>query len=264
MRYWANGLGATASLFGTKQNFATTGKVWFVDSETGTDGSHGENEKYPVATLGQAVTNAADGDTVVLASTHDETISGSTLSISKRLNILGSGSSSGIPMPRIRCTPAQGVALLTGADGSVVSNVRFSTPGESDIVVYLNGVDGVVLDGCYFDVSDEGDSGGLLSLNGTSLVRVVRCSFVSAATEENPAVTGVSLAGTSHTLFDECVLDAGLYGWASGIAMTASDAQTALQLRDLTLLRGSDVSVHASSTGCFNVSSVSGQGRVIW
>lgn len=55
---------------------ATTGKYFFVDSSTGSDGNSGTDKDHPFATLAKAITNctASKGDVIVLMPGHAETV----------------------------------------------------------------------------------------------------------------------------------------------------------------------------------------------
>jgi hypothetical protein len=268
MKYWPNGLGATGSLIGDKEPFATSGDVWFVDSATGTDAAspRGLNEKMPLATLVQAVANAADGDTIVLAATHDETLL-ANLDIDKKLSVLGSGNSSGIPSAILRTSVSSAYGALSfssGSAGSLLSNVRIiAAAAQSGVQVYIGAEHNIVLDSLRFEVDQGHDYS--LKIAGVIGCLVQRCTFVSIMeTDPESAPRAVFLEGCEDILFVEPVFDAGAYGWYQGIAMYTNGPQHNVRMIDATLLRGSDVSMYAASTGAYNVSSSSGQGRVIW
>ena len=63
----------------------TTGKVWYVNSVIGSDGNTGTDPKLPLATVQQAITSArADkGDAIVVMAKHAETVTASSLNLSK-------------------------------------------------------------------------------------------------------------------------------------------------------------------------------------
>ena len=272
---WTKGLGATGSIYGTMQPLVTTGDVWFVDSASGTDDDspRGKNELYPLATLVQAVDNAVDGDIIVLASTHSETLSANGyLSLDKRVTILGQGQSAGVPCATLNLDYEGGVPLEFGASeavGCCVSNVRFTLGAslESSNCGISVVVGNILFDTCYFEVRRctmmryYGCAAGSLNVN---------CTFVNVTASPATPVEGghaIYMAGSSHVRMKRLTLDAGAVGWKNGIALDASTGgqQIDLRLEDLTLLRGSDVDVYPTSSGQYNISNESsGQGRVHW
>ena len=214
MKSWPNGLGATASLFGDRLNFHTTGDVWFVDSVTGTDAASpaGLNEKAPLATLEQAVTNAASGDLVVLASTHDEEIS-SKISVSgKYLEILGSGQSGGIPSPTLTCNVQNDYAIDFAGSVCLISNVKFvtSTGGSQPKCLRISARSNA--NDCYFEAAEGAAT--LLGVAGTGGI-IDGCTFICTATATAGA-NAMVLDGTIDLDIRECIFDAGAIGWLRG------------------------------------------------
>lgn len=265
MKVWPQGLGADGSELGTALELHTTGDVWFVDSETGTDGISplGRDEKYPLETLAQAVTNAAAGDIIVLASSHDETIT-EQLSIAKRLTIVGSGSSAGIPSATIRCGTTSEAAIEADADGIRIINVAFYV-GDTATGLSTNPISAAAyhLEDCYFELADGASSGATFAVvTGCS---AKRCTFKSARTEGGTGGVGLNIYTSVNTLVEDCVFDAGEFGWSGGSGLYAmSDEQSNLVLRNLSLLRGSDVLVNSGSTGYWYPGTTHSKGRVVW
>ena len=63
----------------------TTGKVWYVDSVTGSNGNVGEDPKLPLATVAQAYTSARanKGDKIVVMPNHAETVTATSINLNK-------------------------------------------------------------------------------------------------------------------------------------------------------------------------------------
>jgi len=265
---WPRGLDAPCSIWGTKQNWMTTGNVWFVDSVTGVDAvsPRGLDERRPLASLRQAHTNAVTGDTVVLAATHRESLAAQTyLQMTKRLTVLGSQQSSGIPCPIITLNRTINAALIIGtaeAEETIFSNVQFLSGNNiesTDVGISL--AIRTLFHQCYFQVK----TGKMISYGGCPGT-LQQCTFLSID-DSTPTGQAIVMSGTYGIRMDEVTFDAGENGWYLGRAVDAITLgqQDDLQMRDITLLRGSDIQVYPTSSGCYNVSAASHvQGRVLW
>src|SRR5687767_7336230 len=76
-----------------------SGNTWYVDSVTGSDAAspRGRDRARPLATLAQALTNAAAGDVIVFFSGHTQTLTAITTLSLAGLKLLGEGSGSSRP-----------------------------------------------------------------------------------------------------------------------------------------------------------------------
>lgn len=265
MNVWHNGLGATGSLYGTLQPLCCSGDVWFLDNGSANcaDGSSpaGKHEVAPLETLQQAVDNAVDGDIVVVASTHDETLS-AEVEIDKELIILGAGSADGVPSATFRCAVAQGNSIVLGSDfdGGCISNVRFVSAANSSSSVRATGAR-FLLDACYWDIA----AGAVVALDMAGVIGATldRCTFLNSS--EYQTNRAISAVGCSNLKLPDLVLDAGTAGWSGGYAAVfGGGGQTGIWMPRLVLLRGSDVIVSGvGNRFMYSLSdSSSGQGRV--
>jgi hypothetical protein len=270
MKVWQSGLGATGSLFGGNYPLylGAASDVIYVDSVLGDDANAGTDEKAPKATLGSAITAADDDDIIVLSSTHDETVS-TALSVTKRIAILGSGSSGGNPSSKLTLAVGSDVGLTfgTGSAGSVLSNVRFpagTITGATNSKVKLT--ERCTVDACLIEQGNT-DAGYGLHVASTTGARVARTTITSEVTNEamKHPVCGLQVDVAAASLqVDQVTLDNGLYGWSGGYGMRVTLSSTGLLVTALTLLRGSDVYLASGVSGSVHVALVTGNGRIVW
>lgn len=248
MRYWPNGLGGSGGdVFATSTPLYTSGDVWFVNSARGVDAASpaGKDRESPLATLGQAVANAASGDIVLLESGHSETIS-STLTISKQLTISGGGVSGGVPGASI--TP-QGTTFLTtltlSAAGIEIRNVRFAAQpiaGAGNFKVSSTAASQRII-GCRFEMGANDTTG--ISLNSTSkYFRAENCTFISQGTSTllRPSGGMAGNASADDAEIVNCVFDDGAYGFSSTATQSLGvSGLIRARIVNATFLNGADI-----------------------
>lgn len=231
----------------------STGQVWYVSSVTGSGLFTGLNKSQPALTLGAAHTAAADGDIIVLLDGHTEDYAGA-LTISKRVTIVGSGSSSGIPTVSFRNAADTLIFTISGA-GVQLRNIKFRA---SSVVKSIGRIDvtsaSVSIIGCYFE-SSENDAAatGEISL-ATVNARDFTCrntTFVNTSTAATTPLAGpgilVSAAVPDITL-EGVVFDGGTRGYASGYAYRETAAPVRRRGEAISFLRGADVQLSATAT----------------
>lgn len=250
MTYLPNGIGETlGDQLVTGKPLLTTGAVYYVSSGSGDDTYSGLNKERPKATLDGAQTVAADGDIIVLLDGHTETYT-AALSITKELVIVGSGSSNGIPTCSFGMNADAGLWEITSAaTGIQVRNVKFRSNLVSSTAQRVDmDADSAVFAGCYFEMSGFDQGPGLFIGTSKANVRVESTSFVSTATSIATApVAGLRTEGVTTDLWIvDCVFDGGQYGWAA-YAYDELGAATRRRGEQITLIRGADANLHASS-----------------
>lgn len=268
MRFYPNGIGATLgdSLVTTGPLYMS-GDVWYVDSESGADGSSpaGLNREAPLATLAQAVSNAANGDIIVLLSTHDEAIS-STVIVNKSVTIVGEGSSGGNPTAKL--TNDQGAAsmILATAASVRLRNIWIMENAQacSAARITSSGAQFEMTD-CYVECGGNDDAAAVL-LNGARAT-FRGCTFISTAATVAAQPYGAvrdNATPLEDVTFVDCVFSDGAVGFSDHYALRFTNDATRLRGERVSLLLGADVDFTASSTGYFQVSSSSGGARVDW
>lgn len=103
----------------------TTGKVFYVDSNNGSNDNSGEESDAPKATLASAITaaRATKGDVIILAPGHAETVTSSNITLSKAgVTIIGLGN--GTTRPTFTYGAAAATITVSAADVEMY-NCRF-------------------------------------------------------------------------------------------------------------------------------------------
>lgn len=224
-----------------------TGQVWWVSSDTGSDAAspRGLERARPLATLAQAVSNAAAGDIIVLMDGHSETIS-SAVAVNKRLVIVGSGQASGIPTVQLSVTGNIEMLSITATQVEL-RNIRFLKRVTASANTKIDaGSDGFRMIGCYVECGDNDTGPGVRLTGNYSSVRGT--TFLSVATAASSAPDeGLRPVADFGPYIDDCVFDGGEHGWLNGWAIDQDGEGgpvTGFRAQNLSLLRGSDVRLH--------------------
>ena len=246
-----------------------SGVIWWVDSVTGTNAASpaGQDREKPLATLAQAVTNASNGDMIVLKSTHAEQLT-TTVTIAKELTIAGAGSTGGLPSARITFD-ASGEIILNTAARQEIRNVYFGTRTALGAVerVSMSGSSDVVIDGCYFECGPNDNAPAVNVSAGCDRLQVNNTTFVSIATSlSSRPESGLKIAsGLAGTRLNGVTFDGGTVGFSNPYACDSSTAAlTTFEWKSISLLRGAEIKFNASATGRLNVQTATGGGRVTW
>jgi hypothetical protein len=273
MQVLPNGIGLpeTGHILLGRQALQVTGNVWFVDYASGTDAAspRGLSSEYQLKTLGQAVTNAAAGDIIVLRSTHEETIA-AELVISKRLTIIGEGRTGSAPSATLinGITDAPGDSMISLGTTCRIINVRMVNLASTDTSPHLEigsvSVNSQILF-CQFEAGTGMVTYTTVLIDGTHSV-FEDCVFKSTSIyPENPPESLVSVPdATTVAIFNRCTFDGGETGFASKYAVDFSPgAINNLYMEDVSLLNGADAGLASGTVAILhNVST--GPARVEW
>lgn len=248
--YLPNGIGETlGDVLVTGKPLTTTGTVYYVSSSTGDSSYTGLNKDRPKASLAQVQVVAADGDIVVLLDGHFETYS-VPLTITKKLTIVGSGSSGGVPTCSFGMNADANLwEISSAATGIQVRNVKFRANLVSSTAQRIDlSADSAVFLGCYFEMSSNDQGPGLFVGTGLANVRIQDTTFIATGTSIPTApVAGLRTEGTTTDLvISGCVFDGGAFGFAA-YAYDELGAATRRRGEQISLLRGADVNLNASS-----------------
>lgn len=260
-----NGVGETlGDILVTTGPFLATGTVYYVNSVIGDVTYTGLNTERPLPALTNAQTVASDGDIIVLLDGHTETLT-VALSLTKKLTIVASGSSNGIPTVSFGMNADATLFTVTSAaTGIQFRNIKFRTNLVSSTAQRIDlSAANAVFYGCYFEMGSNDQGPGILLANALASVRVENTSFVSTATAISPApVAGLRTAGTTTDLtIKGCVFDGGSQGF-SAYAYDELGAATRRHGEEISLLRGADANLHASSVQSYwKLNSVTGDAR---
>lgn len=266
IRDYPNGTGqALGDILATCRPLRTSGNIWYVNSATGSDAAspRGENDARPLATLGQAITNAAQGDIIVLMDGHAETLSADT-TIPANTTVVGGGLSGGLPTVKIAFDATHILALSTRAR---LHNVWIQTRTSAGSNNRVQCAGSNVVRGCYFECSAT-DTGPGLVINGDNC-RVETTTFVSTATssasQPESALKTATEAVMTVLRMVGVVFDGGTSGFSNFYACDLGFGEIdEMELEQISLLRGADMKCNAASTGFVNIAQATGGARVDW
>jgi len=188
---------------------AYTGKVFYVDSNTGSDNSNGRTWKKPVATLNKAMdlVTASKGDIVLVMPGHVENLGDTSTTGAIDLdvagvNILGIGR--GTLQPRIDFDHADSDFII-GANNISIENINFhaDAPDVALGVAIEAGVTNTLIKNCKFDVETAGTDEFTVAVN--------------------------LLAGCDYTVVEGCTIDADLGAATDGVKLTGASYGVAVK-----------------------------------
>lgn len=245
-----NGIGETlGDSLVTNGPLLVTGSVYYVNSVIGDVTYTGLNPERPFPALTNAQTVASDGDIIVLLDGHTETFT-VPLVLTKKLTIVASGSNNGIPTVSFGMNAdANMFEVAVGATGIQFRNIKFRSNLVSSTAQRFDvSAASTTFLGCYFEMGANDQGPGILLVNALANFRIENTTFVSTATATATApVAGLRAGGTTTDMVIRgCVFDGGAYGW-SAYAYDELGAATRRRGESVSLLRGSDANLHASS-----------------
>jgi hypothetical protein len=264
-----NGLGGftVGDSLAQAESLQVSGNVWYVDTADGTDAVSpaGLNATAPLQSLSQAITNAADHDIIVMLQNNGAGLTGA-LTISKSVTIIGAGSSAGRPANSLYRTGGANVSLLTISASNVqLRNLYFPATDTSSVSAYrINvGNSNFRMVGCYVECGpyDAGPALGFQIASDRAEIR--NCTFVSTSLTNPPESAIKSPAQNGMRIFSTTI-DGGRVGFSNYYAVQLLGAITRLEVENLSLLNGADMSVHSGSVGWVNVERATGSSRVDW
>jgi len=162
-----------------REDIITTGKVFYVNSVTGSDGNKGDNPTKPLATIDKAIglCTADKGDVIYVLPGHAETIASATSLVPDvdGISIIGLGNGTNAPQLTFSATASS--IDISGA-GTLIRNVHFIA-GISAVVVGINvDADYVTLDNCKFTYGATAfDFVDFVDVDAVDFCTIVSCEF---------------------------------------------------------------------------------------
>lgn len=267
-RLFPNGIGESlGDHLITGAPLQASGQVWFVSYVSGTDAAspRGLDREAPLKTLAQAIVNAADNDIVVLLDT--QTITG-TVNISKRLAVIGSGLSGGIPVSGIQGNLAAGNVLTISTSACELRNLRIKAHQQANATdrISVTASDFAMV-GCYLECAGN-DLADALSLDsGADRAAIMNTTFISTATSvaSRPVSALSNSAVLADVRLDGLTVSGGAVGFSGAYAVDFSAAAISrLKAQSVSLLLGADMKLNALTTGWVNVDISTGSARLEW
>lgn len=273
MILWPNGLGGvTGDILATTKPLYTSEDVWFVNSNGGVDAAApaGKDRQKPLATVGQAYTNAGAHDIIVLMDGHTETRT-SSLSVVKALTFVGEGSASGVPTVQLKINAAAASFFTVVTSGNTFANLKFpaslqSNTGDGGNQGKLAIQADTIVRGCYFEQSGLDQLPAISIASGSTDVRIENTTIISTATAvATRPPYGIYHIGTATDLdVVGLTLSDGTVGFSTAAWDGTAGAVTRLRATGISLLLGADVRQHASTVGYLYATTQTGGASVNW
>lgn len=254
-------------------SMSLSGSIFYVHKDTGSDaaGNDGMSPEFPLATLARAMVLASNDDIIVCLSGHVETPT-AVLDINKKVAIIGAGTLAGKPTVTFQIDAAADNLFTVTSANVELRNLWIKTSKQANSSPRIRvSAGGFRMVGCYVECSGTDDAAGLYFATGAGTIRLANTTFISTSTSTSslPAFAIFGFAAVSDLEMDGCVFDNGLVGFATdattqGYAAFFDEAVTRLRAQDISLLRGADIRLNATSTGWIQVATVSGGARVRW
>ena len=269
LRAYTDGIGESAGdSLAINPSLAMSGYVWYVHNGTGVDAASpaGRERKRPLATLAQALTNAADFDIICLMDGHTE-VRTSALALTKKVAIVGGGLADGRPTVKLQINAANQSLFTTGASLIWLRNIWFQAAAQSTTAATIQCLSaGLRIKGCYMELSANNIGGGLELAGGWDGVYVENTTFISTAV--SPAsVPGPAISDTGSgdiLRMRSVTFDGGVAGFLNGLAVNLDVVANHLHAEDVRLLNGADVECGQNVGGWMQVSQKTGGARVRW
>lgn len=269
-KYHENGIGESlGDTFVTQSPLIYAGDIWFVNSDGGTDATApaGKEKLKPLETLEQALDNADDGDAIVIADSHAETLT-APLTIDKRVLIVGCGRSSGRPTAKFTANMSSDSLFFITAAGVEIRNIWFEENAQANDTsrIYINGR-WFRMTGCYVE-SDGNDDAEAITLVAESdgFAMFENNTFVCTAEDVSDVPEAAIRVGTAYDRisFKGDVFDGGTTGFSLGFALTQAAATSQFMAEEISRLRGADFSLHADTLGHAMPTTSTGNSRLEW
>lgn len=265
---YPNGIGGSLGpRLATCKPLQVSGNVWYVH-HTGTNAVSpaGQNREKPLASLAQAHTNAAAGDTIVCLSGHTQVLTATQTFNKAGITLVGEGSSSGKPTVKFQMNHGSQDMFVVSAAGVRFSGlwIQGQAQASAGLRIWANSTT-CEIDECYIECGAFDLSTAILAAGNNFTLRRTTIISTAVASTAQPLM-GVQLgAAISDVKIEDCVFDGGTFGFSNYAALDLS-AQiiTRLKGEGNSFLRGADYVIHASTIGYFNPQTASGGVRGAW
>jgi hypothetical protein len=253
--YFANGLGQTLGdqlVTGINLVLLNAGSAFYVGATNASDTDGGLDPLRPLATVGQAITNASANDVIVLMDGFSQTFAGN-LVIAKRLVLAAGGSIAGAPSVALGLAGG-GISIQATTSDIEFRNIKFTAPTSSNAAprVIVSGAD-CLFRGCRFEMNGNDAATAIVRLDaGGDRCRFENCTFVvtSTSVSSRPPAAILRNGAITRVYMKDCIIDGGTTGFdtvgTTGRQGAAIDFGTdatagAWRIENLNALRGADV-----------------------
>ena len=239
--------------------FSPFGNVYFVDSGSGHANNVGTKPAKPVALIDTAInkTTASQGDVVIVAAGHAETVANATTIVPDVAGITILGLGKGANRPTVTMSHADGNIPISGANARLI-NVLVTTTGAIDVTsgVTITGADVEAIDVEFRDNAATSQFVAAITLGtGAARARIIRPVHRGHASGDANAAAITCAVALDGVWIEQPDLD-GLY--SNGGIYNVTNAMTNLtvvfpggvgHIRNRHATRDSGISVVATTTG---------------
>lgn len=260
IRYYQNGAGGTSGAdLAVLKPAHYSGNIWYVH-KSGTDAASpaGLERSKPLATVGQAYTNAAADDAVVFLPGHTQNLAVSLVLNKAGLCFVSEGT--GAQRAAFTCTGAVAMFDVTAA-GMLFDNIYFPASTAAAVARIRIGAAFGRVDNCSFDCGASDTLRALSFVTGASQGRVSGTNFTAVAA--TPAIGLEIINAMTDLELDDVTFDAGSFSW-SDYAFKGTAAVTRLHAKRMNHLAGSHAILAAGTTGKYYTKTLSGDSRIDW
>jgi hypothetical protein len=196
------------------------GKAYFVATSGGSDSAQGDDPTRPLATIAQAITNGAAGDTIVCGpGDHSVDVSAAALIPLADMQFVGAiPSNGGEPSTIISVDADDGNDMITiDVDGVGFKDIMFQHFASAGTAIRLidvsatTAINGLSFKDCWFDMNDADVAGGT-ALNCDHATNIVNglvlnnCRFTrGSATSTVNLYVDIGVGGLANSLIEHCV-----------------------------------------------------------
>lgn len=270
MILYTDGIGGTLGAKLATLSPLYAGNVYYVHT-TGSDSNAGTERQKPFATLAHAVTVASSsGGIIVVLAGHRELLAANA-SVHSGVSLIGEGEGSERP---VFWSPDD-VTTLTLNGANFVSNIAVDpavdkTNVENPSLPRIVSTNAIDLDGVVLTMGDiNGAVAMTVSGDSSSRQSLRNGSFIVLRTSTPLGFAALSFSSSGTIAMDNVTIDGGEQGFSvPAIARVANTDATAIQITNLSLLNGADISLApggsgAPAVGFVHVSASSGAAKVI-
>jgi hypothetical protein len=263
---YANGIGgSTGDSLAQASPLYTPGNVWYVSSLTGSDSTtpRGLDRTRPLATVGQAYTNAGAGDIIVCLAGHSETLTSAQVLAKAGTIIIGEGAGANMP---VFTRNAASDYLFDVTSAAEFRNIRFAASLQTTSYFKVRCGARTRFRGCRFECGAYDTANAIEFITGSNTSEISDTVFVSTATSV-AAQPGYAI-NINYAVQDlqltRVTLDGGTTGWSNQYALNGAAAPVRLAADDIDLLNDSDILLPTGTTGRVTLRLKSGSARVCW
>ena len=240
------------------------GVAYYLSSVIGNDGAAGTERLRPLATLAAAITAASDGDFIIVAADHDETLT-AVQDIDTKVTIVAEGASGGNPTAKFTLNHASAIMFTVTVTNVEIRNILFPTKTVANSAALVSsGAGDFLLKGCRFEHTAT-DTGYAVDLTASDRTYIENCQFVVTATTGTSPKGAITVTDVALDRLEirDTIFDNGTQSFEDGLAVVASASTISnLHIERASLLRGADMTLTSASTGRINISTSTGGGKV--